>query len=48
MDNGEMVKDEEPLIMHTSDISQADIVQTNDSIEDMFKKLENVSFRCYS
>lgn len=44
MDNGDMVKDEEPLIMHTSDISQADIVQTNDSIEDMFKKLENVGF----
>jgi hypothetical protein len=42
MDNGD-IKDEEPLLIQTGDISQADIVQSNDSIEDMFKKLENVS-----
>jgi len=43
MDNGEMDKDEEPLLIQTGDMSQADVVQSNDSIEDMFKKLENVS-----
>lgn len=37
------IKDEEPILIQTGDISQADIVQSNDSIEDMFKKLENVS-----
>lgn len=37
-------KEEEPILIQTGDISQADIVQSNDSIEDMFKKLENVSF----
>ncbi|XP_025424625.1 deformed epidermal autoregulatory factor 1 [Sipha flava] len=44
MDNGD-IKDEEPLLIQTGDISQADIVQSNDSIEDMFKKLENMSSR---
>lgn len=44
MDNGDVDKDEEPILLQTGDISQADIVQSNDSIEDMFKKLENVSF----
>lgn len=45
MDNGEIeCKDEEPILIQTGDISQTDIVQSNDSIEDMFKKLENVSF----
>lgn len=44
MDNGEIeIKDEEPILIQTGDISQTDIVQSNDSIEDMFKKLENVS-----
>jgi len=38
------IKDEEPILLQTGDISQAEIVQSNDSIEDMFKKLENVSF----
>jgi len=38
------IKDEEPILIQTGDISQAEIVQSNDSIEDMFKKLENVSF----
>lgn len=45
MDNGDIdIKDEEPILIQTGDISQAEIVQSNDSIEDMFKKLENVSF----
>uniref|UniRef100_A0A2S2NZV3 Deformed epidermal autoregulatory factor 1 n=1 Tax=Schizaphis graminum TaxID=13262 RepID=A0A2S2NZV3_SCHGA len=45
LDNGDMdIKDEEPILIQTGDISQAEIVQSNDSIEDMFKKLENVSF----
>lgn len=45
MDNGDIeCKEEEPILIQTGDISQTDIVQSNDSIEDMFKKLENVSF----
>lgn len=44
MDNGDADKDEEPILIQTGDISQADILESNDSIEDMFKKLENVSF----
>lgn len=32
------------MLLQTGDISQAEIVQPNDSTEDMFKKLENVSF----
>lgn len=44
LDNSDLLdsKDEEPILIQTGDISQADIVQSNDSIEDMFKKLENV------
>lgn len=44
LDNNDLLdsKDEEPILIQTGDISQADIVQSNDSIEDMFKKLENV------
>ncbi|XP_060849349.1 deformed epidermal autoregulatory factor 1 homolog [Rhopalosiphum padi] len=46
LDNGDMdIKDEEPILIQTGDISQAEIVQSNDSIEDMFKKLENMSSR---
>lgn len=46
LDNGEIdIKDEEPILIQTGDISQAEIVQSNDSIEDMFKKLENMSSR---
>ncbi|VVC34261.1 SAND domain-like,Zinc finger, MYND-type,SAND domain [Cinara cedri] len=46
LDNCDMdLKDEEPILIQTGDISQADIVQSNDSIEDMFKKLENMSSR---
>lgn len=37
-------KEDDTLLIQTGDISQNDIVQSNDSIEDMFKKLENVSF----
>lgn len=44
MDSGDIVKEEEPILLQTGDISQADIVESNDSIEDMFKKLDNVSF----
>lgn len=46
LDNSDLLdsKDEEPILIQTGDISQADIVQSNDSIEDMFKKLENVRF----
>ncbi|XP_001947246.1 deformed epidermal autoregulatory factor 1 homolog [Acyrthosiphon pisum] len=39
------IKDEKSILLQTGDISQAEIVQSNDSIEDMFKKLENVSSR---
>lgn len=46
LDNSDLmdIKDEEPILIQTGDISQADIVQSNDSIEDMFKKLENVRY----
>lgn len=47
LDNGDIDKEEEPILIQTGDISHADIVQSNDSIEDMFKKLENVSYICY-
>ncbi|KAL5242536.1 hypothetical protein ACI65C_009946 [Semiaphis heraclei] len=46
LDNGDIdIKEEEPILIQTGDISQAEIVQSNDSIEDMFKKLENMSSR---
>jgi len=38
------IKDEESILQQTGDVSQAGIVRSNDSIENMFKKLENVSF----
>ncbi|CAI6373960.1 unnamed protein product [Macrosiphum euphorbiae] len=39
------INDDESILLQTGDISQAEIVQSNDSIEDMFKKLENMSSR---
>lgn len=48
IDNGDVLKEEEPILLQTGDISPADIVQSNDSVEDTLKKLENVCLFCYS
>eukprot|EP00102_Acyrthosiphon_pisum_P025590 XP_016662800.1 PREDICTED: deformed epidermal autoregulatory factor 1-like isoform X2 [Acyrthosiphon pisum] len=45
LDNVDIDIKNEESILETSDISQAEIVQSNDSIENMFKKLENMSSR---
>ncbi|XP_050443414.1 deformed epidermal autoregulatory factor 1 homolog [Adelges cooleyi] len=47
LDNGDIGKEDDhsSMLIHAADVPQMDIVQPNDSFEDIFKKLENMSSR---
>lgn len=47
MDNGDLIIKDESLLIQSGNFSQADIVQSNDSLEDAFTKLDNVRFCCF-